>query len=286
MNEGRILNYHDVGGASSPYVRHLSGQVSVKAFESHLKFLKMNSQIVPFSQFHERSDEKGCVAITFDDGFLSIKDHVLPLIEKYECPVKIFLNLNSITNGTSWLTQLSYLYDTLSPREISEFAQAALGAVPCSRGKIPFGYFWYFFKWPRTWNVITALYKERHAAESPQIFLNSRQVEELVAHPLVEVGSHSRNHFPLHALPQEVLKDEVVAHHLDLTQRFGTAIQGFAVPFGFREHLTDDVMNCISEIDDNLLISPGGLSCLPLENSNLPEVVRVPVDSFEVLAHA
>jgi len=245
MSSPTILNYHHIGDSSPSSLKYLGAEVSVIQFESYLEFLKRHYHLVPFSELWEPGTPQGAVALTFDDGFMSVYDVVLPMIERLEIPIKIFLNLDSIIHGYSWLTQVSCLADCLSETEIP---------AVFSRQQYVLA-FWKYFQWGVTPEVVASTYADRVGNPPRRVFITGDQARLLVRHPLVEVGSHSRRHFPLHKLPPDILWQEVVRHHYDLEAFLAHPIKGFAPPFGFVSHITESVADCIAEIDSRIILA-------------------------------
>ncbi|HXW68609.1 MAG TPA: polysaccharide deacetylase family protein, partial [Dissulfurispiraceae bacterium] len=79
-------------------------------FEQHIRFLKQNFRVLPFSGLMDMyedgshdGDQNYCV-ITFDDGWLDNYVHAYPILAKYEVPATIFLPTSYI--GTDqWFRQ-------------------------------------------------------------------------------------------------------------------------------------------------------------------------------------
>ena len=97
----------------------------------------------------------------------------------------------------------------------------------------------------------------RHEA-MPDLYLSDEDIRALAEHPLVELGSHTRNHYPLHRVSHETIEAEVVLAHEELTERYGEAIDGFCLPFGYRHHLTENVVRYIRKVDESVVSAYGG----------------------------
>lgn len=122
-----VLLYHNVDDAPSPYVRRLGVTMSTAEFEAHLDFLVKTRTIVPFSRLSEHLDDPKAIAITFDDGYRTVRSVALPILERLGVPFKAYVLATSESSEARWLNQLSYLLDTRSTSDISELASTALG---------------------------------------------------------------------------------------------------------------------------------------------------------------
>ena len=278
-----IMTYHHVGDNTSPYLAALGPELSLAQFRSHMEFFANRYRVVPFSQLGTSQEDSHELAITIDDGYLSVKDVILPIIEEFQVPVKVFLNQEAIDRGHLWLNKLSYLTCKMPHDEIHRVLSKELDirlSESCGIQTMMF-YFWRDFDWKKTIPIVDYYFKIHHPEPIPRQFLNAEDIDELSRHHLFEFGSHSRSHYPLHKLPVDVLWDEVVVHHRELQERF-PVVSGFAVPFGFKEHITPEVERCITEIDDKLLLSQGGQKISGL-SWKLPAVMRFGADRLSFL---
>ena len=87
----RILVYH--GLCKNDPTRFNSLFLTVKTFESHLKFFKKYFNIVSLGEVYNESLSRGRfnICITFDDGFANNYEYALPLIHKYDVPAAFFI---------------------------------------------------------------------------------------------------------------------------------------------------------------------------------------------------
>ena len=111
-----ILLYHRFG----PVVAD-SMTMPTSVFESHLQFLQDNAyKVIAIRELVDTYFKHGIpptprsVAITVDDGHISVYSDMLPLIKKYRIPVTLFLYPSAISNASyamSW-EQLRKMKDT------------------------------------------------------------------------------------------------------------------------------------------------------------------------------
>ncbi|NMB84252.1 polysaccharide deacetylase family protein [Candidatus Roizmanbacteria bacterium] len=72
-------------------------------------------------------------------------------------------------------------------------------------------------------------------------FLSDKQIRELVDSDLVEIGSHAMDHISLKALPETVVRRQIVDSKNKLEERFGTRIKTIAYPFGSFDSKTVEI---------------------------------------------
>jgi len=106
-SHGVILLYHHVAIDSPP-----STSISPEAFRGHLDYLRDNDfSVIPLDQLIEGLKNKEilpdkAVAITFDDGYISIYQTAFPMLQSYGFPFTLFLSTGPIdrqqNNYMSW----------------------------------------------------------------------------------------------------------------------------------------------------------------------------------------
>ena len=117
-----ILCYHAIeDGWTSPLA------VSPAQFESHCAWLARHRTVVPLREALDQMDTRGrlrtgMVALTFDDGFLSVLDAALPILNRYRLPATFFVVAETLTPGgraVDWVdTPPPYPMRVLSPADV------------------------------------------------------------------------------------------------------------------------------------------------------------------------
>ncbi|MDY0292101.1 MAG: polysaccharide deacetylase family protein [Desulfuromonadaceae bacterium] len=100
-----VFVYHRFGDARYP-----STNISVEQFEEHLRYLRDNDyNVIPLSEIVAalRRGEKlppRSVGLSADDAYASVLDGALPLLDKYEMPMTLFVNTAAVGGGSymSW----------------------------------------------------------------------------------------------------------------------------------------------------------------------------------------
>ena len=106
-NHGVILLYHHVATDTPP-----STSIAPEIFRKHLEFLRDNDfNVIPLDQMIEalqagNSLPDKAVAITFDDGYISIYYEAFPMLQSFDFPFTLFLSTGPIDrqldNYMSW----------------------------------------------------------------------------------------------------------------------------------------------------------------------------------------
>jgi peptidoglycan/xylan/chitin deacetylase (PgdA/CDA1 family) len=264
-----ILNYHRILDPNEEG-RILSAMyVHPKAFETHLRYLAAEYQVVTMKDLltwhnNPTSTARPLCAITFDDGWEDNHRYALPLLKKYNLPATLFISTDFIgSRRTPWFYRLgtvlrAYAF-TSEERAIellanegkdwSEPLRGWLGRPAEQRhGKIE--------------EVIEAL-KQLPAGELEQLaetlsntrsrysdsvntngqdMLDWQQVKDMKACG-VEVGSHGVTHRILTRVPSSELMEEILESKNLIERSLGASIQGFSYPNGdFSEEVEEVVM--------------------------------------------
>jgi folate-dependent phosphoribosylglycinamide formyltransferase PurN/peptidoglycan/xylan/chitin deacetylase (PgdA/CDA1 family) len=270
------LLYHHVASQEDRHVSRLGITITPEHFEEHVRYLTSHFEVVPFSALAARSGDPRVVALTFDDGFRSVATTALPILARYGCPMKLYLCESLVDGGLSWLNKLSVLLNELRGGDLETFLIAALNRPLTAPRREPIIECIEYFDPQRTIAVVDDYYARMGVTPPARLYLGEIEIQRLVDHPLVEVGSHTRFHLPQHALGREQRHDEIVLAHHDLVSRFGERIRGFALPFGYRTHFTPDVVADIRKVDDAVVSAYGGYAD-PSRIHGEPEVRRIGV---------
>ncbi|MGM0425221.1 MAG: polysaccharide deacetylase family protein, partial [Thermodesulfobacteriota bacterium] len=102
----RAFIYHHFGMQDE----YPSTSVSVQQFQGHLEYLQGNDYtVLTFGEalerlYAEKNLPERTAVITIDDGYLSVWDKALPLLEKYGFPATIFISTSHVggSNYLSW----------------------------------------------------------------------------------------------------------------------------------------------------------------------------------------
>jgi len=118
------LLYHGV--ESTPTGYHWS--VSAANFAAHLSYLERNVELVPLGALFEAPGHRSRAAITFDDAYADIYDHVAPLIVARRIPITVFVPTRFIEEGNSLLQrdELPYAKAHMSWAQMRELMASGL----------------------------------------------------------------------------------------------------------------------------------------------------------------
>ena len=113
-----VLVYHSI--SSPPEPLPADADISPRRFEQQLRWLKRWRRVVPLEETLHAPASSRLVAITFDDGFRDNLTVALPLLEKFELPMTLFV-------AARFLGRDGYLSE-VELREISQHPLVTVGS--------------------------------------------------------------------------------------------------------------------------------------------------------------
>jgi peptidoglycan/xylan/chitin deacetylase (PgdA/CDA1 family) len=152
------------------------------------------------------------VLLTIDDGYRTTLTHALSVLEEFEIPIVLFACTDPIARGEM------FWYDAVASsrgeRAVDELKNAAYDE----------------------WRDVFEHSRRPVAPDAPTAPLSASELQQLSAHPLVEVGGHSHRH-PILARADTVAQREEIVDNLNLIEQWtGRRPAAFAYPNGRRDH--------------------------------------------------
>lgn len=238
VGEGRlcILNYHRVLAAPDPL---LDGDPDIAAFRSQMEMLAECFNVLPLREavqmLHTERMPARAVCITFDDGYRSIYELALPILQEFNFPATVFVTSGHIGNGNMWndrivesirrmptgrldlqefgmgVRHLEFTHDRV--RTVKEVTQSAKYRSLSER------------------QSLTLLLEELAGGTGPDLMLTEEMVLSL-SHHGIEIGAHTVTHPILINLDDTTARKEITESKEMLEALLGTSVELFAYPNG------------------------------------------------------
>lgn len=241
---GHVLVFHRVCNDDGS-VFHRNLRVSPEYLEKVLRYFISNGiDIVSLDECYERITSRGrgkrFVTFTFDDGFIDNLTHALPVFEKYQVPLALFL-----TTGYPEHTIIfwGYLLEefVLNHHEI-RFSEGGedffFPALTMDEKKNAFYGIRKYLRESKPVNLFSS-FKALTGKDSSELFEYSKtlmmsweQVAEISRHPLVTIGAHTVTHNALSTLTREEVKKEIRESAELIERKTGKPVSYLAYPFG------------------------------------------------------
>ncbi len=238
----RGLCYHSVGSEKGWFDKGDKLSVSTEDFERHLLFFKKHFDVISLEEFMNRSAEgvstDRCLFITFDDGYQSLFDYGIPLLEKYKMPCTVFLSTAFLDNQEiSWPLKVNYLKNAGAADIYKQVMYAELGIPAEAIGANIVAHAVNLFSKERMPQIISRVFKEagideRAVCKEANLYVSSDVVRSFKS-KLVGFGNHTHTHPVMAALTAEEQRFEIEESHRILREELGlTGFLPFAFPFG------------------------------------------------------
>ena len=182
-------------------------------FESHMRVLRTVANPISLDDWHS-SRTAGCslppraVLVTFDDGYRSVREHAIPVLERYDVPATVFACTGpAITNRLLW-------HDALERRGRGAAVEAAK-ALP-------------YEHWRR-------LISETGLAAAPhdeRAVMSPDELAWCAGHPLIEIGGHTVDHPILARADVRTQRQQIAESMATLEDWTGQKVRAFAYPNG------------------------------------------------------
>ena len=222
---GVVLTYHSIGRRPvDPY-----GQaVSPATFERQLRILKRATNVVTAATIADcvrrKASSAGLSAVTFDDGYSDVLSEALPVLERLQVPMTLFVTTDPVSQACPfWWDRLTAAVLGSQPPDASRhqaFADvhARLKRLGGSQRE----------------DAIASLIAAERWAPTMDLGrpLTAEELRHLAAHPLVDIGAHTVSHPSLASLSEAEQRFELVESQRWLESHLAQRIRLLAYPFG------------------------------------------------------
>jgi peptidoglycan/xylan/chitin deacetylase (PgdA/CDA1 family) len=232
-----VFIYHDISNPGEPHhSTHYS--TTPEKFKEQIDFISKRFEILQLDELLQNeslSPKKKYAAITFDDGFYSVRLHALPFLKSRSISFSVFLNKTAIEKNQLWLSNLILSHHN------QEYLTGILNENSIEKTE------WNnFYKSPIDWilsnfekiNVESLLIKNQ---PNEKTYLSEEDVTQLFQQG-VFVGSHSVNHTVLSKIDHKKLSSEIFENKHYLETLIGKPVNFFAIPFGKKPDYNEEVI--------------------------------------------
>jgi len=240
--------------------------------EEALTLLKKYFQFVSIDEFAASGCHQGLACVSFDDGYKSVFERALPLLQALDIPVTVFINSAMLAGGVFWRDRVRMLQNLDLVEQFEAFSALAAGKLSQS--------FYRRSKDPgvnsaavdRALQQFFAIHKISFT-EPAAIIDHSDWIQPK---PGVSYGNHSHAHYVLSSLTEEQQFQEI-----DRCRRLLEGLPGitrseiFSIPFGEDKDFTPATLEIISQLGyRGVALSRHCLQSRPLQRVGLPVVER------------
>jgi len=244
----RVLPDKIIADQSDP--RTITGHTSVSEVEYGIKLLKKNYKIISIddaiTQLKNNAVEDESIVLTFDDGFKDNFDYLFPLLKKYNIPAVFYVNASVIgTKKSLWFQAVINYFYSVDKDEVYIDMNNKLYDLrsPQKRYLAAFDFMQFLQN-----NIEPNLFLESIEKVAGELcnpleqdyHMNWEDLKTLAAEPLITIGAHSLNHYPLGYCDKKLSEVEIGQSIEILESKLNIKIEHFSYPRGhstdFNEH--------------------------------------------------
>lgn len=132
-----ILTYHAVADCDHAEDR-FDLFVSPTRFAEQMEFLRRHRRVVSLDELVAGGLGAGppAVAITFDDGYRSVREHALPVLERLGFPATIFVPTRWVGKAAEWMPPSACALDIMRADELREVDRRGLAVESHGHGHV------------------------------------------------------------------------------------------------------------------------------------------------------
>ncbi|MGB0496126.1 MAG: polysaccharide deacetylase family protein [Kangiellaceae bacterium] len=252
----RVLSDSIIANKNDP--RRITGHTSVSEVESAIKELRKRFSIISMdeaiSQIKSGNILKESVVLTFDDGFKDNFKYLLPVLQKHQVPATYYINSSVIeTKRNLWFQSvINYFFAIKEDKVKIEVSDTEYDlSTPQKRYSAAFDFMQYLqtnYKPQEFHQVIESIAGDKALPHESDYHLNWNELKLLADDPLITIGAHSFNHYPLGYCDEELSKFEIEKSVTDLEDKLDIKINHFSYPRGHVEDFNDWHIRVLKEL--------------------------------------
>ena len=243
----RVLSDAIIADKNDP--RRITGHTSVSEVEKAILTLKKRYDIISMddavSQLDKFGVKKESVVLTFDDGFKDNFKYLLPVLQKYQVPATYYINSSVIsTDRNLWFQSvINYFFAVEDDSVKIDLTNKEYDlSTSTKRYSSAFDFMQYLqanYKPEEFHSVIESIAGDKALPNESDLHLSWEELKVLVNDPLITLGAHSYNHYPLAYCNEEQSKFEIEKSVKDLEENLDIEVKHFSYPRGHVEDFND-----------------------------------------------
>ena len=224
----RVVLYHAVEDQRSDYTKGLNVSVSPSTFAMHLDYYQRYYNVMSTKDLIAGKYKPATLVISFDDGYASVKDEALPLLEERGMPAVVYLIGCAVRGRMVWVNRLNQAMNTY-PAETREILSVYPGLETKSRRALIY-HLQTELEPAQIEDIVTRLESAipNLANDTHRLFCTREDILEMQQRG-IEFGFHSNDHLNLSKCRDSELVAQLDTRGLEPLINSNT----FAYPFGY-----------------------------------------------------
>jgi len=263
-SDAYILLYHSVEYEKNlnPLIATNVHNVSPDIFYRQLEHLKKKYTFISIDEMADYllkgKRPKRILALTFDDGYKSVLNNALPVLQNLEIPATFYITKKLITEKSFWRDKVRYIIDQELEREFLQFV---------SKHNSEFKQINSFYWDTKNPDLISSFLVESEMDsffKANNINLSNYQdnlyldEKDIAAHPFIEFGNHTTSHYVLSSLESAKQAKDIKEAEEYLSSFEVPVSRVFSIPFGNPGTYNDDTIKILKELGYKAALLSGG----------------------------
>lgn len=238
-------------------MRSITGHTSESEVEEAIVQLRKRFKIISMDQAVEQLAsghvESESAVLTFDDGFQDNYRYLYPVLKRLNVPATFYINASVIgTNKSLWFQSIiNYFFAVEQDNVFVEINQQSYDLASSEmRYRAAFDFMQFLqanYKPQEFHSVIENLAGELSLPGEDDKHMSWDELKELSADPLITIGAHSYNHYPLGYCDEELSKFEIDESIKQLEENLSITIDHFSYPRGHKEDFNQHHIECLKQ---------------------------------------
>ena len=277
--QAAIVTYHAVGRvAANPLISKNVHNVVPDVFRVQIVTLGCGVQILPLETIMRRivlgRSTSGLAALTFDDGYRSVFEHAIPLIEELRVPATLFVTTSLAEGKVFWRDKVRWVINEGHIERFLAFARqhdARFEGVSAEN-------FYFATKDP-------AIISSRMVDEMLDRYFDNEGIEmassglyctiddlKRCESKYLTFGVHGHNHYVLSTLSREEQREDIVRSEEILDDAGIPRSRMFSVPNGGMRDINEDTLSVLRELGyAGYLMCAGYRACDIWDGKGVPQ---------------
>ena len=271
-NKLLVFNFHQSTPVFNSHKNDKYIWSDLEFFESQINYLKDNFEILRLDQaireLRSGKLKRTMVSITFDDGDISVQDHVIPLLTKLNVPATFFINTSYLTTEQKgyWFNIYNYFNSDPEKRKkyLSEETKEIAGNL---RNTNDPGYYLDNYK---KIEVLSEFINKDTGFYLRLEFLKILNPE------LFTIGLHGHEHQRFSMMTKSWQKNDLLSN-IEILSKFNIYTPIFAIPFGKPHDWNNDTLEVCKDLGLEVAFANGGYNV-----KSTFGILRIPVDGLDI----
>ncbi len=278
----RVLLYHSVGPADSPFLRGVTGDLPVSVFEAHLDLIRRRYHPITLSDLGAGRIPERAVLITFDDGYRSLwTDAFEPLRSRGLCPTVFLIGRTVGNEELAWTNELAWALNSF-PAEAERVVRECVQIPPSGSVPVILHQIWSDATAGEIQEILARLreafgYDASALAREARLYLDRSEIQALRREGW-DFGTHTAHHYSLAGMGAGEQEAEI-GRGVALLEDVVSPFLAFAYPFGDQNARS---LSAALKTGHQCIMEVGGVNPAVVD---LTRVARVPCQQARGAAH-